>query len=533
MSHTTEEHSAPVRRLPLITPFGFALIFLALAGVFFRFYKLDLREFWYDETICWLASMGHGLPIEPNSFRDSMSIFSELVRVQDCGPSEVVDNFSRTHTWHVPLIGLLTHYWLSLFGATVFNARLLCVILSLFQLPAAYWLGIAMTGKRRAGLCCLALVSASPLLVSYAQELSDYALLSSTLIAAQAAFLFAIRKRKLLFWAIYALVLALGLANSLHFVFLPLTQMAYACFLGRKRLKLLLPLLACLALALVLSSPLWIKIFYWMNHARADMEWLNKRTELPYLLKGLIDNLGFTFLDWNTFYEKGNESHTYWDLYVLIHLLEILAMLFCFRGRFRVFKKLLPLSFLSNVGPWLLLDLVRSGFRSSITRYVLQACIMLNVAVSLVLYKFWSKRETSNSHAVGFLLLFCLLAYSELSSCYILSNSQMSQNRAIKKTSLKELAHFLNSIQKPVCLIIDLGVPTNKMQSVALSRYLEKPIKYYYFGGRLPEKFDADTVYLAMNPLEDTQQLIKKTIACRMIYPTRSKYIFEIEPPSF
>jgi uncharacterized membrane protein len=124
---------------------------------------------------------------------------------------------------HVPLYGMLLHFWLQIFGTSVVAARSLSLLLFVFTVPALYILA-RESGGRKVAYFTIILFSLSPFIVWYSNEARMYTL-----------FLFAATLNNLFFLRMYRsdgkegklgffLSTVLGFYSHYFFVFLVATQ---------------------------------------------------------------------------------------------------------------------------------------------------------------------------------------------------------------------------------------------------------------------------------------------------------------------
>ena len=107
-----------------------------------------------------------------------------------------------------PLYYLLLGAWMSLFGATESVTHLLSLLFALAMVPAAFWAGSSLFG-RRAGWVAALLVAINPFLGAYANETRMYTLLALLSLLATATFLHAFVYRRRRYVPAFAVSLAL------------------------------------------------------------------------------------------------------------------------------------------------------------------------------------------------------------------------------------------------------------------------------------------------------------------------------------
>jgi hypothetical protein len=110
-----------------------------------------------------------------------------------------------------PLYYLILHYWMSWRGHGEVATHELSLIFALLCIPAAYWAGASLFG-RRVGLICAGLAAGVPYLNTYAQETRMYALMAllSLFVAASFVHTFVYRRRR------YVLLFSVSLAAAMY-----------------------------------------------------------------------------------------------------------------------------------------------------------------------------------------------------------------------------------------------------------------------------------------------------------------------------
>jgi mannosyltransferase len=98
-----------------------------------------------------------------------------------------------------PLYYLVLHLWMSLFGSGVLATHVLSLVFALLCIPAAFWAGMVVAG-RRVGVICAGLAAGLPYLTAYADETRMYSLMAllSLLLAGSLAGVYIRRRRRLL-----------------------------------------------------------------------------------------------------------------------------------------------------------------------------------------------------------------------------------------------------------------------------------------------------------------------------------------------
>ncbi|HLJ02372.1 MAG TPA: glycosyltransferase family 39 protein [Solirubrobacteraceae bacterium] len=127
-----------------------------------------------------------------------------------------------------PLYYLILHVWMSLRGRSEVATHELSLIFALLTVPAAFWAGASLFG-RRVGLISAGIGAALPYLNTYAQETRMYALMALLSLIVAAAFVHAYVYRHRRYVPVFSLSLAAALYTHNWGLFL--AAMSVLCFL--------------------------------------------------------------------------------------------------------------------------------------------------------------------------------------------------------------------------------------------------------------------------------------------------------------
>lgn len=133
---------------------------------------------------------------------------------------------------HVPLYHLMLHYWRLIVGDTVARARVMSLVFLLGTIPAIYVLGKETYG-RGAGLFAALLLSISPFMNWYGNEIRMYTLFSFIVVLNQYFFIRIFTRPGRGAWVGYTVTTLFGIFSH-YFFFLNLFAQAVFFFLNRK-----------------------------------------------------------------------------------------------------------------------------------------------------------------------------------------------------------------------------------------------------------------------------------------------------------
>ncbi len=162
------------------------LVLLTLLGFGLRVFRLRNQSFWIDEVISVMAAQG---PLK--------GIYQRSVLAANSLP-----------TYFVMLKPFVTQS-----GPNIeFRARLLCVIAGAFSVPV--FVGVVYWWRKRRGTALLAgtLLAVNPLHLWYSQEVRGYAVMLLFGLVALLGFELAREKKRIIWWALYAISAILAIA---------------------------------------------------------------------------------------------------------------------------------------------------------------------------------------------------------------------------------------------------------------------------------------------------------------------------------
>ncbi|MEO1147295.1 MAG: glycosyltransferase family 39 protein, partial [Cyanobacteria bacterium J06638_22] len=277
-----------------------------LLGIFFRFYNLDKKVFWHDETYTAIAVSGYerddarrdlilSLGLSTEELQDYQTIDSDDTTWED-----TLESVAEEEPQNSPLYFLLSRFWVQLTQTSVDSGmRLLSAVISLLTFPAAFWLCWELFQSVQVAWLGTALIGISPIHLLYAQEARQYSLLTVATLVASALLLRVTQQRNpylsLLNWLIYAILCTLGLYTQPFFLFVMVGHGVYILFQKPFRFKTLLSYSLASILSVLVYAP-WLYII--LTDLEAISGWRGD-TELSF--SGLIGrwllNLSRIFAD--------------------------------------------------------------------------------------------------------------------------------------------------------------------------------------------------------------------------------------------
>jgi uncharacterized membrane protein len=270
------------------------LLLVVGIGIFFRFYNIDQKVYWQDETATSVRVAGYSkIGLRENLFQGNIITAGELIQQYQYPNAD--RNWEDTlavlkqKAEHPPLYYLLTRWWVQLFGDSIAVMRSLPALISLFVFPSLYWLGRELFREQSVTAIAIALIAVSPIHVLYAQEAREYSLWIVATILSSALLLKSLRVNTKTSWLSYSFSLMLGLYSHLLFIWVMLAHGIYV--MGQEGIKFSQKikqyLWASLAGIAALIPWIVVMIHYWLYSPYPDQILADVGEDVP--LSFLVD----------------------------------------------------------------------------------------------------------------------------------------------------------------------------------------------------------------------------------------------------
>lgn len=197
------------------TWFRLLLVILVL-GIFFRFFNLEKKLYWIDETYTSLRFSGYTeAEMRPRFSQGQVLLNEDMQKYKQFNPEttvfDTIKSLATEDPQHPPVYYILIRYWVQLFGNSISTIRSLSAILSLLIFPCLYWLCMELFNSPNVAWTAIAIVAISPFHVLYAQEAREYGLWTVTILLSSAVLLWAMRTKTKTSWILYTVTIILGL----------------------------------------------------------------------------------------------------------------------------------------------------------------------------------------------------------------------------------------------------------------------------------------------------------------------------------
>ncbi|MGB7415202.1 MAG: glycosyltransferase family 39 protein, partial [Thermosynechococcaceae cyanobacterium] len=453
-------------------PYGLLIIILLLLGVCLRFYNLDHKLYWHDETFTSLRASGYQSQEYLQALFDGHLVsVADLQTYQTPRPNsslgDVINSLAIEDAQHPPLYYALMWGWIKLWGHSPTITRLLSVFLSLFAFPALYWLCIELFAAPLVGGVAMALMAVSPLHLLYAQEARQYSFWVVWILLSSAGLLRAIRVKTVAAWGFYSITLVLGCYTFLFNIFVALGHALYV--VGLRQKAVLKPYLWACGLGVIGFSPWLVVLLTNFQNVQATTGW----TARP-IAAGLRTQLW----GWNLshlVFDIGLQPYDPWAVSsaVLVMVLVLFAMGYlCHHAPPRAGLMVISLI---GVTPLVLcsLDLSLGGLRSISARYFMATYVGLDIAIAYLL-----------AHPLTLILtkrhlvwkgMAAILFTLGLTSCLVVSQSDTWWIKAVAADNATT-ARIINQAERP--LVISSQQETNPGSLLSLSYLLEPRVKF-------------------------------------------------------
>lgn len=463
---------------------------LLVLGVFFRFYHLDYKVYWLDETYTSLRVSGY----TREEFVEQV-VTGNVVGVEtlqhyqyptvEKDLTDTLKSIAVEDPHNAPLYFVLARIWLQGFGNSITVIRSLSAVISLLAFPCLWWLCRELFQSSLPGWIAIALFATTPLHLLYAQEARYYSLWTVLTLLSSAVLLWAIRQQSRLSWATYGLTVALGLYTHLlfstvaiaHGVYIAITELAITELATpelaetittptqpklRKRQsgKIILSYLLATGAAVLAFIPWLIMIKPGFEKVGNDSDFSTEAHSLAELLDRWFLNLNRAFL--------GEELYS--ANFILVLLVVFALYFLCRKAPTRTWLFILLLAgvpFLIFAFP----DVVLGGGRSLRIRYLIPSYIAIQIALAYLFASqaVWTSTWQTKLWRMG-LITFMV---SSIVGCTVISQAQIWWNKGVGRCGYYvPVTDLINQTTNP--LVIGSRDP---MEILGLSDRLDPDVK--------------------------------------------------------
>ncbi|MCT7965944.1 glycosyltransferase family 39 protein [Laspinema sp. D1] len=443
--------------------FRWLVCFILILGFFFRFYNIDQKIYWEDETYSSLRISGYTADMVISEVYTGELISREFLHqtYQPRQPKKDVNDALKalaSSPEHSPLYYLMARFLVDKLGHSVTLMRGLSAVISIMAFPCMYWLCRELFDKSLTGWVAIALVAVSPFHVLYAQEARQSSLFIVTILLSSAALLQAIRLQKYKIWFFYSATVVLGIYSHLIFALVAISHGIYILIRERFRIsKITLNYLLASGCSVIAFTPwIWIVATNYQKVTTATswtaqsvslislgVSWLgnlsrlffdvniNSRAPLQYLIPSLIPIIGIVILGVYSLYylNRRTQNNQDWFVFSLIGVTAIFLIV--------------P-------------DLLFGGQRSMVPRYLIPCYLGIQIAVAYLLSRKMTESYKNPLHQKQiWQMVTFLLILGGIVSCGVSAQSTVWWSKGFQ--SAPQMARLINQNSAPL-LISDEAV---------------------------------------------------------------------------
>jgi uncharacterized membrane protein len=396
------------------------ICFLTSVGVFFKFYHLEDRFFWYDEIYTIEHTKGNQhFNIAVDEIKTKSYYLDQLSLNNQNASFNFRINGLISSPNPIPLHYSLLMVWCKIIGDSPFHYRLFSLFIFIISLPFLFLLVKKITGSRLAGLIALCLYCSSPYFNYFAQQARYYMLWTFLIILLHYVLFNALSSNKTKWWILYIIVGILSLyANMLsglvligHFIYILICK------------KSLLKEYCISSLFILLFYTPWIILMInyqsEINNTVAWHNWTGYNLNFITLILAQIILMAESFisfhgsygqLDLNMYLDfKTNYLLIFNSLFVITII--IYSVYYILSTQSKEKSAFLLLIIIPQILFFIVVDLVRNTGATYTHRYHVINIIGILLFLSLLFYK---KLKQSNLTFIGIFLLMVLLGLNSI-----------------------------------------------------------------------------------------------------------------------
>ena len=502
----------------------FLIIFLLAMGVLFRFFNLDGKVYWHDETYTSLRISGYTITeVKQQIFNNRVIAGESFAQFQGANQqknlNDTIMTLAKEDSHHPPFYYIIARLWMEIFGNSVTTIRSLSVFISLLVFPCVYWLcrelfnvPLSVPGV------AIALMAISPIHLVYAQEAQEYILWLVTILLSSASLLRAMRlesqdkdelvkerQRPDLFaiWSIYAVTLAISLYTFLWSGFVAVAHGIYVMIIAKFQLTGTVRTYLLASLVGFLAFMPWITIVmgdFFQFLISADK--ITAQSSLMPIFPFLLMQLSRIFFD----IDLSSDNPLGYLITLLFLILVGYSIYFlCRTTNYKVWLFIIILIVVPAL-PLILPDLIAGGIQSSSEPYLIPSYLGIQVAVAYLLAtQLYNGNVSRRSiwHIIMALVIICgLISYKVSSQAETWWNKGMSYCNP-------QVAQIINQTTRPLLISDALG--NNYGNVFSLSYLLEPKVRFLLVNNqKVPKIPDGFADVFLFNPSDTWRETIEK-----------------------
>ncbi|MDF5707736.1 MAG: glycosyltransferase family 39 protein [Nostoc sp. S4] len=487
-----------------------------MVGIFFRFFNLDRKVYWHDETFTSLRISGYTVnEVKQQIFngriigKESFAKFQSLSTSKDL--IDTIKSLEVEDPQHPPLYYIIARFWVGIFGNSVTAIRSLSALISLLIFPSIYWLCRELFRTQLwLSEIAIALMAISPIQLVYAQEAREYILWVVTILLCSASLLRAIRlesihwKLSVLNWGIYAITLTISLYTFLFSGFVAIAHGIYLIITAKFRLNRTFRAYLVASIVGFLAFTFWILVVI-TNFLQFDssIAWTKTEYPLEILIKSWLLQLSRILLDLNFGFEN---PLTYVITPIFLILITYSIYFLCRTTSYKIWLFIIILILIPAL-PLVLPDLIFGGIRSLAERYLLPSYLGIQLAIIYLLATQLNNKSVVNRRIwqiiMGIVIICGLVSYG------VNSQAETWWSKVISYDN-PQVAKIINQAAHPVLISDASGI--NYGNVFSLSYLLQPKVKFQLVKDQtIPNIPDIFTDIFLLNPPDRWRFQIEST----------------------
>ncbi|MBN3886717.1 MAG: glycosyltransferase family 39 protein [Nostoc sp. JL34] len=498
----------------------FLIIFLLTMSILFRFFNLDSKVFWHDETYALLRISGYTINEAKQQLFNNRVIGGEsFAQFQGANPekslNDTIMSLAKQDSQHPPLYYIIARLWMEIFGNSVTAIRSLSACISLLVFPCVYWLcrelfnvPLSVSGV------AIALMAISPIHLVYAQEAQEYILWLVTILLSSASLLRAIRledelakerQRPDIFaiWSIYAVTLAISLYTFLWSAFIAIAHGIYVIITAKFQFTETVRTYLLASLVGFLAFMPWITVvigdfFQFLISADKTTTQSSLIPIFPFLLMQLS----------RIFFDIDLSSENYLGYLITPFFLTLVGYsiyFVCRTTNYKVWSFIITLIVVPAL-PLIMPDFIAGGIRSSTEPYLIPSYLGIQVAVAYLLAT--QVYNGNGSRRRIWHIIMALVIISGLISSKVSSQAETWWNKGMNYGN-PQVAQIINQTTRPLLISDALG--NNYGNVFSLSYLLEPKVRFLLVNNQKNPKIpDSFTDVFLLNPSDTWRETIEK-----------------------
>ena len=498
----------------------FLIIFLLTMSILFRFFNLDSKVFWHDETYALLRISGYTINEAKQQLFNNRVIGGEsFAQFQGANPekslNDTIMSLAKQDSQHPPLYYIIARLWMEIFGNSVTAIRSLSACISLLVFPCVYWLcrelfnvPLSVSGV------AIALMAISPIHLVYAQEAQEYILWLVTILLSSASLLRAIRledelakerQRPDIFaiWSIYAVTLAISLYTFLWSAFIAVAHGIYVIITAKFQFTETVRTYLLASLVGFLAFMPWITVvigdfFQFLISADKTTTQSSLIPIFPFLLMQLS----------RIFFDIDLSSENYLGYLITPFFLTLVGYsiyFVCRTTNYKVWSFIITLIVVPAL-PLIMPDFIAGGIRSSTEPYLIPSYLGIQVAVAYLLAT--QVYNGNGSRRRIWHIIMALVIISGLISSKVSSQAETWWNKGMNYGN-PQVAQIINQTTRPLLISDALG--NNYGNVFSLSYLLEPKVRFLLVNNQKNPKIpDSFTDVFLLNPSDTWRETIEK-----------------------